>query len=81
SIAETSINHTRAGLRPASPDDLLMLGPVPTVEGVLLATGHGRSGILLAPVTARMLADLITKGPDAVDLGPHSASRLERRTA
>ncbi len=81
SIAETSINHTRAGLRPASADDLLMLGPVPTVEGVLLATGHGRSGILLAPVTAHMLADLITKGPDAVDLGPHSASRLERRTA
>ena len=80
-IAEASINHTRAGLRPVSEDEFLLLGPVPTMEGVMLATGHGRSGILLTPVTARLIADLIVRGADAAELGPHSASRLERRAA
>ncbi len=51
-----------AGLRPASPDGLPVLGPSP-VAGLYFAAGHHRNGILLAPATARLLADLLTGGP------------------
>lgn len=80
-MADASINHTRAGLRPASADELPILGPAPTLDGVVLATGHGRSGILLAPATARIIADVVLKGTGATDLGPYSAARLERGPA
>ncbi len=79
SIADTTINHTRAGLRPWSTDYLPVLGPAPGAEEVIIASGHFRSGILLTPVTARMIADYILKGPESVELGPFAASRLERR--
>lgn len=50
--------HAWSGLRPASEDGLPLLGGLPGVEGYLLATGHYRNGILLAPVTAVAIADL-----------------------
>ncbi len=78
SIAQAAINHTRAGLRPASADELPILGPAPTVENVILATGHGRSGILLTPVTVRIVTGLMLNDAKAPDLGPYSAARLER---
>lgn len=76
-FGDTTINHTRAGLRPWSKDNLPLLGAAPGVEGVVIAAGHYRSGILLAPVTAQMIADVITKDGRGVDLGPFSATRLE----
>jgi len=53
-----------AGLRPATPDGLPLLGPLPGWPGrrVLAATGHYRNGILLAPWTARQVADLVLEG-------------------
>ena len=78
SIGETTINHTRAGLRPCSADHLPVLGPAPGAEEVVLAAGHYRSGILLAPVTATIIARLILEGSDGADSGPFAASRLER---
>ena len=48
-------------MRPGTPDQLPILGPVDT-EGLLLATGHYRNGILLAPITAKLLAEWITDG-------------------
>jgi glycine oxidase len=57
-----------AGLRPGSPDGLPWIGPSPTTEGLFLATGHYRAGILLAPITARLLADLILRGERAPSL-------------
>ncbi len=80
-IAETTINHTRAGLRPWAYDEAPLMGPAPGVEGLILATGHYRSGILLAPVTARIISDLILKGSGSVDLGPFDAARLEKAPA
>lgn len=53
-----SIGETWAGLRPGTPDGRPYLGPTP-IEGLLLATGHFRNGILLAPVTAKLLASYI----------------------
>ncbi len=49
------------GLRPATPDELPIVGPSTRVEGLVYATGHYRNGILLAPLTAQLVADFITK--------------------
>ena len=60
----------RAGLRPGTPDGLPLLGPLSACPGVWVAAGHGRNGILLAPLTARLLADAILEGrplPSACD--------------
>lgn len=64
-----------AGLRPGTPDSLPILGETST-PGYFLATGHYRDGILLAPVTAEVLADLICGNPYAHDLAPFSPSRF-----
>ncbi|MFD6310882.1 glycine oxidase ThiO [Streptomyces nigra] len=60
-ITELPLTETRAGLRPASPDNAPLLGPT-ALDGLLLATGHGRNGVLLAPVTGDVLAHVLTSG-------------------
>ncbi|MFI1720056.1 glycine oxidase ThiO [Streptomyces sp. NPDC020489] len=66
-ITELPLTETRAGLRPGSPDNAPLLGPT-ELPGLLLATGHHRNGVLLAPVTGDALADVLTTGelPDEV---------------
>jgi glycine oxidase len=54
--------EARAGLRPATPDALPIIGPSPSVEGVVYATGHFRNGVLLAPLTSAIVTDLILDG-------------------
>jgi glycine oxidase len=66
-----------AGLRPCAPDDLPLLGRTP-LEGLFLATAHFRNGILLAPLTARVTADLVTTGNAGWDLSPFSVTRFQR---
>jgi glycine oxidase len=58
-LADAKIEETWAGLRPDSPDHLPIIGPA-GLEGLLIATGHFRSGILLAPITARLIREWIT---------------------
>ncbi|MFK0127940.1 glycine oxidase ThiO [Streptomyces nigra] len=60
-ITELPLTETRAGLRPASPDNAPLLGPT-ALDGLLLATGHGRNGVLLAPVTGDVLGHVLTSG-------------------
>jgi glycine oxidase len=57
-IAEYALVETAAGLRPGSPDNLPLIGPVGP-EGLLVATGHHRNGMLLAPVTADAVVELL----------------------
>jgi glycine oxidase len=45
-----------AGLRPGTPDDLPIIGPIPGWPNVVAATGHYRNGILLGPITGRLIA-------------------------
>jgi glycine/D-amino acid oxidase-like deaminating enzyme len=47
----------RVGLRPGTPDDLPIIGPSRVLPNVVYATGHYRNGILLAPLTAQVVAD------------------------
>ena len=60
-ILEAELVEATAGLRPGSPDNAPMIGPG-VLEGLLIATGHYRNGILLAPVTAEIIAGLVTAG-------------------
>ena len=77
-LAVAGIAEVRVGLRPLSADLLPVLGPVPGVAGVLLATGHGPSGLTLGPYSARVVVDLILgKTPD-LDLAPYCADRFPR---
>jgi len=63
-----------AGLRPGTPDALPLLGGC-GIAGLFFATGHFRSGILLAPVTALRIADVLT-GRAPTDLGAFSVERF-----
>jgi glycine oxidase len=80
-VADQAVIETWAGLRPRAPDDLPILGPDPRVEGLIYATGHYRNGILLAPITARAIGELVIKGESSVDLAPFSVARFSNRRA
>lgn len=58
-IAELELLGAEAGLRPCTPDNLPLVGPG-EIEGLILATGHHRNGILLAPLTAERVARLLS---------------------
>jgi glycine oxidase len=60
-ITELPLTEMRAGLRPASPDNAPLLGPT-GLDGLILATGHHRNGVLLTPVTGDVLAHVLTTG-------------------
>ncbi|GAA2896863.1 glycine oxidase ThiO [Streptomyces mexicanus] len=60
-ITELPLTETRAGLRPGSPDNAPLLGPT-ELDGLLLATGHYRNGVLLTPVTGDAMAHALTTG-------------------
>jgi D-amino-acid dehydrogenase len=64
-----------AGLRPATPDGLPLLGAHPGLEGVYLATGHGMLGVTLAPASAALLAPLVLEGRAAPELTPFDPAR------
>jgi glycine/D-amino acid oxidase-like deaminating enzyme len=53
-----------------------VIGAVPHLEGVYVATGHSVWGMLNAPGTAEALAELITAGASSIDLAPFSPSRM-----
>ena len=65
-----------AGLRPATLDSVPILGALPDRPNHLLATGHYRNGILLAPATAHVMAQLISGETPSIDLAPFSPSRV-----
>jgi D-amino-acid dehydrogenase len=64
-----------AGLRPATPDGLPLIGALPGLDGVYLATGHGMLGVTLAPATAALLAPLVLEGRAAPELAPFDPAR------
>ena len=60
-VADATFREARVGLRPATPDELPIIGPSVSVPGLVYACGHFRNGILLAPLTASLVSDLVTK--------------------
>jgi glycine oxidase len=75
-LASARIEETWAGLRPDSPDHLPILGPT-DLDGLLIATGHFRSGILLAPITARLIREWVTEQRVSVAWERFSPLRFE----
>jgi glycine oxidase len=79
-LANARIEETWAGLRPDSPDHLPILGPT-DLDGLLIATGHFRSGILLTPITARLVREWITEQRTSVDWDRFSPLRFQSEVA
>jgi glycine oxidase len=79
SLRELPIARTWCGFRPWAPDSLPVLGPWPGLPGLWLATGHFRNGILLAPITARLITDWMTAGQPGVEVGDFLPDRFARR--
>ena len=74
-LADAKILEDWAGLRPGTPDALPILGATST-PGYYVATGHFRDGILLAPITAEVMADVIEGSEPKYDLKAFSPSRF-----
>lgn len=68
------------GLRPYSHDNLPYLGPIPSLHGAYAATGHFRSGILLAPITGLLLKEMILQQPPTLPVEPYHVARLWHNT-
>jgi len=75
-LGEARIVEEWAGFRPITEDRRPILGPDPDVEGLFYSTGHGRAGILLAPLSGRMVADLVLEKKPEVDWEPFGIQRF-----
>jgi len=62
SLADCTFQGAWAGLRPDTPDHLPLIGPAPGLEGLTLAAGHYRNGVMLSPITGTLLAGSILRG-------------------
>ncbi|MDT7602261.1 MAG: glycine oxidase [Acidobacteriota bacterium] len=75
-VADLKLIDEWAGLRPRASDDLPVLGASAEIENLFYATGHYRNGILLAPLTGMLIAELITTGETPAPLAPFSPARF-----
>ena len=78
-IEELPLDEMWVGFRPTSRDDAPILGPTP-VEGLVMATGHHRNGILLAPVTIDAISDFILNGVLESAIEPFGVDRFNKTT-
>jgi glycine oxidase len=76
-LGEAAVTATWSNFRPYTEDHLPVLGHTP-IHGLVLATGHFRNGILLAPITAWAIAELVASGQSSIDLAPFSVTRFDR---
>jgi glycine oxidase len=74
-VLELELTETIAGLRPATPDNAPLIGPA-ALEGLVVATGHYRNGILLAPVTADAVSSYLESGELPASVSGFSPSRF-----
>ena len=80
-LRDAQIVDTWSGLRPGTPDHLPIIGPT-DIPGLMIATGHYRNGILLAPATAKIVRDWIVGGKanfSAEDFSPLRFTKAKER--
>ena len=77
SLGDVDLVRQTACLRPVTPDRLPVLGAVPGVEGVFLATGAERKGILLGPSMGRIAADILTTGTSDIAIDAFHPGRFD----
>ncbi len=75
-LSTATVSRSWAGLRPGSADGLPVIGRFPGKDNVYVATGHFRNGVLLAPVTGRLVADLVLSGKPDRRLKPFLPERF-----
>lgn len=75
-LAGAAIAEVRVGLRPSTPDHLPILGPVPGVQGLYLATGHGANGLQLGPLSGRLVAEQALGRPADPALAAFAVTRF-----
>jgi glycine oxidase len=75
-LEKASVESVWHGFRPLTIDGVPYLGGLSGLEGLLCATGHYRSGIILAPITARILAAMVEGRECGIDLAPYSPNRI-----
>ncbi len=74
-LAAAPVTETWSNFRPYTEDRLPVMG-VTAVPGMLVATGHYRYGILLTPITAQAISEIVVKGASSIDLSPFAAARF-----
>jgi len=77
-IRDIHVIRTYAGLRPYTPDHLPIVSSVPTVPGLYIAAGHEGDGIGLAPITGRLIAQMIVGEPTAISTEPLQIDRFTK---
>ena len=75
-LVDAELVMQTACLRPVAPDGRLILGRVPSVEGLYIATGAGRQGIMMAPAMGKITADLIANGESSMSIDAYDPSRF-----
>ncbi len=79
-LAQRPVLRSWAGLRPAVADGLPVIGPWPGLQGCFVATAHFRNGILLAPITAQLIAEWVKGKRPALPVEPFLPDRLVSST-
>ena len=74
-LTDATVSEVRVGLRPLSADGLPFLGRAPGFENVIIATGHGPSGLQLGPYSGLVAAQLVLSRAVEADLGPFAVGR------
>ncbi len=75
-LANAKLLEVRVGMRPYTKDRMPVLGEVPGVDGVLLATGHGSTGLQLGPLSGKLVAAMALEEKIQVDLSPFTVARF-----
>jgi glycine oxidase len=78
-LAKAEMTSIRTGLRPKGPDDLPLLGHSKVVPGLIYATAHYRNGVMFAPLTVKLVSDLVfdrASDPALADLDPARHGKL-----
>jgi glycine oxidase len=75
-LGEAQFSEVSTSLRPAAPDNAPIIGPSTQLDGLIIATGHYRNGILLTPATADCVAELIATGTTPAAIAAFSAARF-----
>ncbi len=76
-LKHMNCKRTWAGLRPGTPDEVPILGPVEGIDGYLNACGHFRTGILTSAITARIINDLVHLRKPEIDINPFLLNRFK----
>ncbi len=75
-LATATLAEIRIGMRPATPDNLPLLGALPGFSNAYIAAGHGAYGLQLGPYSAALVADLLRGIAAPLDMSPHAPGRF-----